>query len=155
MEMIIEKRKRNFNDMKEIISKLYEGKYSCVIRNGEIRTFTQRSVTDIYQLLKNEPSFLNGASVADKIVGKGVAALFVLGKINELYADIISTAALDLLKRANIKVSYREEVPVVKNKSKTGLCPLEARCAGEDSAEGILSVIDNFIKEKIVEQNNN
>lgn len=137
--------------MKEIIDKLHEGKYSCVIRNGEIRTFGQRGVADLYQLLTNEPSFLKGASVADKVVGKAAATLLISGKINELYADVVGAAALDLLMKAGIKVVYKEKVPAIQNSSNTGLCPLEARCAGEDSAAGILSIIDSFIKEKLAE----
>jgi iron complex outermembrane receptor protein len=137
-------------DMKEIVDMLREGKYSCVVRNGQTRAFAQRGVADVYWLLKNEPSFLQGASVADKVVGKGAAALFVLGKVRELYADVVSAAALDLLARAGIEVSYREKVPAIL--SATGPCPLEARCAGEDSAAGILPIVDNFIKEKIAEQ---
>jgi hypothetical protein len=134
--------------MKGIVDMLREGKYSCVVRNGETRAFARRGVADVYGLLKNEPSFLRGASVADKIVGKGAAALFVLGKVRELYADVVSAAALDLLAKAGIEVSYKEKVPAILSQSKTGLCPLEARCAGEDSAAGILLIVDDFINEK-------
>ncbi|MDR1417419.1 MAG: DUF1893 domain-containing protein [Prevotellaceae bacterium] len=138
--------------MKEIVDKLYEGKYSCVIRNGEIRSFTQRGVADVYYLLKNEPAFLKGASVADKVVGKGVAALLALGEVSELYADVVSAAALDLLQKTPVKILYREKVPAIKNRSNTGLCPLEASCAGEDSAAAILPIVDSFIKAKIAAQ---
>jgi iron complex outermembrane receptor protein len=135
--------------MKEIVDMLREGKYSCVIRNGEIRTFTRPGVIDAYCLLKNEPAFLKGASVADKVVGKGAAALFALGEVSELYADVISTPALDLLKKTPVKALYREEVPAIKNKLNTGLCPLEAKCAGKNSAADILPLIDDFMKEKL------
>ncbi|MDR1343621.1 MAG: DUF1893 domain-containing protein [Prevotellaceae bacterium] len=135
--------------MKEIVDMLHEGKYSCVIRNGETRTFTRPGVVDVYGLLKNEPAFLKGASVADKVVGKGAAALLALGEVSELYADVISTAALDLLKKTPVKALYREEVPAIKNKLNTGLCPLEAKCAGANSAADILPLIDDFMKEKL------
>ena len=57
--------------MEELINLLHTGGYSCTIANkGEIRTFTQRGVADIYDLLTQEPEFLKGASIADKVVGK-------------------------------------------------------------------------------------
>ena len=57
-----------------------------MIANGDnIRTFTQRGVADLYDLLTQEPDFLKGASIADKVVGKGAAALMILGGIRELH----------------------------------------------------------------------
>ena len=68
--------------MEELINLLHSGGYSCVIANGDnIRTFTQRGVADLYDLLTQEPDFLKGASIADKVVGKGAAALMILGGI--------------------------------------------------------------------------
>lgn len=58
--------------MEELINLLHSGEYSCVITNeGKVRTFTQRGVADLYDLLTQEPDFLKGALIADKIVGKG------------------------------------------------------------------------------------
>ena len=57
--------------MEELINLLHTGGYSCVIANeGKIRTFTQRGVADLYDLLTREPEFLKGALIADKVVGK-------------------------------------------------------------------------------------
>ena len=48
--------------MEELINLLHTGGYSCVIDNeGKIRTFTQRGVADLYDLLTREPEFLKGA----------------------------------------------------------------------------------------------
>jgi iron complex outermembrane receptor protein len=44
--------------MKHLINILHEGSYSCVIRNGKVQTFAQRSVADLYRLLTNKPEFL-------------------------------------------------------------------------------------------------
>ena len=72
----------------EMIERLHTGNYACVIRNGnEERVFYQRGVADLYDLLKNQPDFLNHAQVADKVIGKGAAALMALGKVAEVYTD--------------------------------------------------------------------
>ena len=51
--------------MEELINLLHTGGYSCTIANGgKIRTFTQRGVADLYDLLTQEPEFLKGALIA-------------------------------------------------------------------------------------------
>ena len=63
--------------MEELINLLHTGGYSCTIANGgKIRTFTQRGVADLYDLLTQEPEFLKGALIADKVVGKGACLLY-------------------------------------------------------------------------------
>ena len=83
--------------MDKLIKLLHEGNYSCVIKNKEISTFTQRGITDLYDLLNTDPAFLRGAQIADKVIGKAAAVLMVLGRVQEVYTDIISEPALVLL----------------------------------------------------------
>ena len=54
--------------MDKLIKLLHEGNYSCVIKNKEISTFTQRGITDLYDLLNTDPAFLRGAQIADKVI---------------------------------------------------------------------------------------
>lgn len=64
----------------QIINLLQSEQCSCVIRKGDtIRIFRKRGVQDLYRLLKDDPDFLKGAFVADKVVGKAAAALMILG----------------------------------------------------------------------------
>ena len=43
---------------------------------------------------------MKGAAIADKVIGKGAAALMVLGGFKTVYADIISTPALVIAVRS-------------------------------------------------------
>ena len=114
--------------MEELINLLHTGGYSCTIANkGEIRTFTQRGVADIYDLLTQEPEFLKGASIADN-------------------TDIISTKALELLQKSDIKVGFTEKVPFIWNRNHTGGCPVETMCSEVESAEEILPLIRDFLE---------
>lgn len=131
--------------MEEIINLLHQGGYSCVIFNGEVRTFSKRGVADLYQLLNNDPDFLNGAFIADKVVGKAAAALMILGNIKELYTDLISLPALVLLNETAISVKYGKVVSHIENRNKTDWCPMEKICYQEESAEAILPLIKDFI----------
>lgn len=133
--------------MEKLINLLHSGGYSCVIANGNnIRTFTQRGVADLYDLLTQEPEFLKGASIADKVVGKGAAALMILGGVKELYTDIVSTNAMNLFQTSNVKVDFAEEVPFIWNRDHTGWCPVETMCNEEMSAKNILPLIRDFLE---------
>lgn len=133
--------------MKEIIRMLHKDNYSCVIVNkGDIRAFSQRGVADLFYLLKNDPDFLKGASIADKVVGKAAAALMILGGIQELYTDVIGLSALKILHDANIKVDFDKVVPYIQNRDKTDWCPMERISYNEESVEAILPLIEAFIE---------
>ena len=126
--------------MEELINLLHTGGYSCVIANeGKIRTFTQRGVADLYD-------FLKGALIADKVVGKGAAALMILGGIKELYTDVVSSNAMDLFQTSDVKVDFVQEVPFIWNRDHTGWCPVETMCSEEESAEAILQLIRGFLE---------
>ena len=81
------------DELQDLIDLLHERKCSCVLRNGEIYTFERRGVEDLYALLREQPGLLLGADVADKVVGKGAAALMVLGRVRRVYADVLSEPA--------------------------------------------------------------
>lgn len=130
----------------DLIGLLLDGQSSCVIAHGaDIRIFRERGVKNLYRLLKNEPDFLHGSVVADKVVGKAAAALMVLGGVADVYAEVISRPALDLLNRNGITVSFATTVPHIINRTKTGWCPLEIRCHECRSPQECLQQIEEFI----------
>lgn len=133
-------------ELTDLATMLHEGDYSCVICNGDtVRTFTQRGVSDLYDLLEHEPSFLQGACMADKVVGKAAASLMVLGGVRRLYAGIISRPALDILQAAHIDVDCGKTVPHIINRAGTGWCPLESASRDLHTPQEILPVIRGFI----------
>ena len=131
--------------MEEIVKILNEGGFSCVIKNNATRTFSRRGVADLYELLTTEPSFLNGALIADKVIGKAAAALMILGGVRQIYTHRISSPALTLLREAGIELDFKEEVPFIQNRDKTDWCPMEKLCYNEKSASDILPIIEEFI----------
>ena len=131
----------------QTIGLLFAEKCSCVVRNGdEVRIFRERGVKDLYRLLREEPQLLDGAFVADKVVGKGAAALMILGGVGELHADVISRPARLLLAASPVHVSYTLEVPYIVNRTRTGQCPVETLCRDCATAAEALPLIRNFIE---------
>lgn len=130
-----------------LIDSLFAEKCSCVIRNGnETRIFRERGVKDLFRLLTEDRKFLDGAFIADKVVGKGAAALMVLGGIREVFADVISRPALDMLRGHGIKTGFTLEVPHIINRTRSGICPVEQLCADCTTAEECLARIEEFLK---------
>ena len=114
--------------------------------NGNVfRTFDRRGVADLYRLLREEPEFLHGAVVADKVVGKAAAALMLLGGVAELHTDIISSKAIELLHGSRLRYTFDREVPHIINRTRDGWCPLETRCRDCRTAEECLAQITSFI----------
>ena len=98
-------------DMKSLVDELQSGRWSCVVGNGsEMRTFTRWGVADLYNILTKEPELLVHSFIADKVVGKGAAALMILGKVSRLHTHIISTPALALLRDAGVATDFDQEV---------------------------------------------
>ncbi len=132
--------------MKTLIDILHQGGYSCVIRKGDdTRTFHQRGVTDLWQLCQDDEHFLQGAHIADKVIGKGAAALIIHGGACEVYADVISHPALALLQGHGVEVSYRELTGRIVNRRGDGLCPVETLCVDLDTINEMVEAISNFI----------
>lgn len=131
-----------------VIDCLFIENCSCVIRNGDtVRIFHERGIKDLFRLLKTEREFLDGAFVADKVVGKGAAALMVLGGVDRLFADVISRPARELLENAGVKVDYTLEVPHISNRTNTGWCPVETMCRDCRTAEECLPLIIDFVEQ--------
>lgn len=133
-------------DREDLIGALFTGKYLGVVRSKKgVRMFHKRGVEDLYRLLKEEPSFLEGAFVADKVVGKAAAALMVLGGVKEVFADVISEPAYNLLDGSQVFITYALKVPHIFNRNQIDLCPLENLCAAAMTAEECLPIIETFI----------
>ncbi|MCH5221879.1 MAG: DUF1893 domain-containing protein [Muribaculaceae bacterium] len=121
---------------------------SCVIaKDGAIKQYHNRGVKDLLYLLKNEPEALDGAFVADKVVGKGAAALMALGCVDSVYADVISSPALEMLGKAKVVVEYGECVPNIINRAGDGICPVENLCKDCIMPEECLPLIEQFVNE--------
>lgn len=88
---------------------------------------------------------LSGASVADLVVGKAAAMLFIKAGIKDVDTIIISKPALKVLEEHHITVKYEKLVDNIINRNKTGLCPFESLVLDVDD----VSIAYKLIVEKI------
>lgn len=97
--------------------------YTCVLCLGDrIHTSRHRGVQPLMALLNTDVS---GFSAADKVVGKATALLYCLLGIRQLYAKVISDAAIAVLEQHRIPVQWDTRVTHIVNREGTGRCPME------------------------------
>lgn len=133
--------------MEELINILHTGNHSLVVGGEAIHTYDGRGVSDLFRLSHDSPSPLRGSLIADKVVGKGAAALMAWAGVGKVYADVISRPALDLLQDNAIPTTYTKLVPHIINHAGTGMCPLETRCIACRTVEECLEQIRLFMEE--------
>lgn len=114
---------------------------TCVaIKADTMYTSKERGVKPLLVWLESGVD-MQDASVADKVVGKAAAFLYVKLQIKELYAGVISTPACAVLERHGISVEYGKKVDVIENRTHTGYCPMEtATLAIEDADEALVAI---------------
>ena len=139
--------------MKEIKKILHEGEngHSLVVKTDtdEIFIFDGRGISDLMRLLNSSHDILEGALLADKVVGKAAAAIMILGNIKAVYTDTISEPALQLFASAapGIEVTYYNKVEYILNRTKTGWCPMELACKDAKTPAECLEKIKAKLKE--------
>jgi Domain of unknown function (DUF1893). len=105
--------------------RLISGEYTCVACNGDIYIeSSERGVKPLLDFIDSGTS-LAEFSVADRIIGKAAAFLYIKLKAKEIYAGVISRPAVELLNENNVPVCFGEQVDYIINRTKTGLCPME------------------------------
>ena len=112
-------------DLEQARLLLEQGEYTCVFYKAETaRTFTQRGVKPLLELLEAGED-LRGWSVADKVVGKAAAMLYVCMGVREVYAQVMSRAAENTLLRHGIAAQCSTLTERIQNRRGDGLCPME------------------------------
>lgn len=117
---------KNINDLQMAINELNTGKFTCVIvENGKVLfTSDKRGVAPLMDFI--EISDLSGQyCLADKVIGKAAALLCIKANIKTVYTKTISTAARIIFDKSFILYSFDTEVDSIRNRTNTGLCPME------------------------------
>ena len=132
--------------LKNAIDLLNKHEATCVVLVGDTSIIRHdRGVKPLLDFI-DEKYNIKGAVVADKVVGKAAAMLYVLLEIKELYACVISEPALEVLQKNGINVTYGEKVSMIRNRTDTGFCPMEQSVLKIDIPTKALNAIRNTLK---------
>lgn len=128
------------NDL-ELAKASLEGKSIALARDGDIITSTLRGIGPMITF-KREHKDLAGYSVADLVVGKAAAFLFIDAGIKEVYAKNISVQAKRVLKERGIYLEYEVLAEAIINREGTDLCPMEKLVKDIDDISSALPLIE-------------
>jgi hypothetical protein len=137
------------NDLDLAKRTLLAGDYALVIAKGGKLLFTSRetSIRPIYQAVQELGESLEGASIADKVIGKAAALFCILGRVKSVYAALISEIAIETLQAAGIELEFEESCPYILNRSRDGMCPIETLALDVDDGNVLLEKVGRFLGE--------
>jgi hypothetical protein len=107
---------------------------------GRVSQSKKRGVAPPLELLGAQTD-LTGGVIADKVVGKAAALLFLLLGPEAVYAATISVPAEKVLNSAGIRLEYEQKVGRIINREGTGPCPLEHAVLGIEDPYEALDII--------------
>ena len=106
----------------------------CLCKGEVIITDDRRGISPMMAFI-SEDKDLEGYSVADLIVGKAAAMLFVKAGIKNVFGKVMSKAGKDYLDRHGIPCSYDELTDKIINRAGTDICPMEKTVTELEDAE--------------------
>lgn len=119
---------------------------TCVIANKTevIYKSSERGINPLFNFI-NFSSGIGPFYLSDKIIGKAAALLCIKAGICEVQTIILSSPALQIFKDNSIIYKYDSLVPRIMNRTKSGLCPMEALSEGVESPEDMYLKIKKWL----------
>lgn len=133
------------NDLHIAQSRLLEMDLSFVIVNdgAVILETSDHGIRALTKAVLNHNNKLEGAAIADRIVGKAAMLLIMRAKMSSLYAKTISSSALKLASEASVSVIYDNLVKMIKNRAGNDMCPFEKIVKSIEDPEEALRALSN------------
>ncbi len=119
--------------------------FAAVGKKG-IYTSEKRGVKPILDKIDTDPDFFDGASVADRVIGKAAAMLLEKYGVAEIYAQVTSEYAAAYLEDKSVKLTYEKKTDFIMNRLGTDMCPMEKAVLNSDNADEGEVLIRNKIK---------
>lgn len=125
--------------------------YTCVLcKNEKIYKSRENGIKPLLMFYENKED-LHSFCAADKIVGRAAAFIYIALGIGEVYAEVMSEGAYELLLKNGIGAFYGTLTKQIINRAGTGMCPMEEACLNARTSEEAIFAI----KEKIGALNKN
>lgn len=119
----------------------------AIVKDGKlIFSSKDKGIKPLYIAATEKKEELEGSSVADRITGRAAAMLCAHGEIKQLKTGLISDNAVNVLKETNILYEYDEKTTYIKNRDKTGMCPVETLSLKANNINELLIGIESFLE---------
>lgn len=135
------------NELCIAAEKLASGDFTCVFyKDGTFLTSERRGVAFLLELLDTRAD-MKDAFVADKVVGRGAAFLYVLLGVKAVYALVMSVSAKEVLTQNGIEAFCDTAPSRIMNRTKTGFCPVESAVQDITDPQAALPAIRHRLEE--------
>jgi hypothetical protein len=102
-----------------------------IVKNGWVLFESgQRGVYGFLDAVEKEGSTLEGASVADRVVGEAIAFLCAYARVRAVYAVTMSEAGRAVLRRYSVYYEWQDLAENILTVDRAGVCPFERLVAG-------------------------
>lgn len=113
-----------------------------IVNNGKVLFETEsHGIGDLLKAIHKLGNNVKGSSVADRIVGRAAALIFVFSGVKAVFAVIASDGGIEVLTKNAVFYVYKKRVANVLNFAKTDVCPFEklvARLSNPEKAYEVL-----------------
>lgn len=134
------------NDLEKAIEILKTSDKTLVLVKGdEVITFDARGVKPLLELIDSGKDYQE-YSFADKVIGRASAFLYLVLGANDIYTNIISKGALNLLEN-KVNLKYEKVVENIINRKGDDICPMEKATTGIEYKEEALIAIRKRLEE--------
>lgn len=130
----------------EVAKNNLAGHTICLCKDGNCLYSEKRGIAPMMDFIGSGAS-LAGYSVADLVVGKAAALLFVKCKIKSVFAKTLSNYGKKILEQYGIYYEYATLTEKIINRSGTDICPMENAVLNTDNPEEAYIILKNKLKE--------
>lgn len=114
---------------------------TCILcRDDLVLTATTRGVIPLLDWLDSGADTW-ACSAADKVVGKAAAHLYCLLGVRRVHGNVMSVSAVKVLRQGGVEAYWDTLAESIRNRTNTGLCPMETATADIDEPEEALPII--------------
>jgi hypothetical protein len=113
-----------------------------IVKDGKVLfEIESHGIGDLLKAVNRLGNNMRATSVADRIVGRAAALLFVFSSVRAVFAVTASDGGIEVLESNNVFCEYENRVKNVLNLKKTDVCPFEKLVAKLSSPEKAYAVL--------------
>lgn len=116
----------------------------CLCKDGRCLFSDKRGISPMMDFIA-EGVDLAGYAVADVVVGKAAALLFVKSKIKKVFAKTLSESGKKILELYGIDCEYETLTQTIINRAGTDICPMEKAVADTQNAEEAYKLLKDTV----------
>lgn len=135
-------------DLEKAKSLLFEEDLTlAVVKDGDIIFKSKdKGIKPMFILATELKEKAKGGALADRVIGRGAAILAGYLGIKEIYTDLISQGGMERLEYYKIPYSKGSTCEYIKNRDKTGYCPIENISKDIEDPLILIEAIKEFFK---------